>query len=192
MSDRDPSDARAGLPLPAAHPAGTAGRTRPPHADEAGFAAFYRQFVPVLVGFLVWQGAPAAVAADLAQETMIEAYRQWDRIQHPKAWARRVASRALVRHVSRVEEDPAGTVPEPTALVPAPDALAEWENRHEILRLLALLPPRQRQVLAWSVDGHTPSEIAAELGVDPATVRASLLKARRAIARLLREREEES
>ncbi|MEV6949890.1 hypothetical protein AB0N07_50030 [Streptomyces sp. NPDC051172] len=36
----------------------------------AEFSAFYRSFVALLVGFLVWQGASAAIAAELAQETM--------------------------------------------------------------------------------------------------------------------------
>jgi RNA polymerase sigma-70 factor (ECF subfamily) len=191
VSEADPADAGADVRLPAPGETGGAGGPRSAPA-EGEFAGFYREFVPVLVGFLVWQGASAAVAADLAQETMIEAYRQWPRVQHPRAWTRRVASRSLVRHVARVEEAPVGTVPEAGALVRSPDELAEWENRHEILRLLACLPPRQRQVLAWSVDGHTPAEIAEELGIDPATVRANLLKARRTVARLMRTGEEDS
>jgi RNA polymerase sigma-70 factor (ECF subfamily) len=65
------------------------------------------------------------------------------------------------------------------------DALAEWESRQELLGLLLLLPPRQRQVLAWSVDGHTPTEIAEELSIGADAVRANLMKARRAIARAM-------
>lgn len=159
---------------------------------EDEFASFYRQFVPTLVGFLIWQGASACLAADLAQETMIKAYQGWSRIESPAAWARRVASRALVRHLSRVEEDPAARAPEADALVPQPDALAQWECGQEILGLLAVLPPRQRQVLAWSVDGYTPAEIAAELGIDSAAVRSNLLKARRSVAQRMKSSEEES
>lgn len=60
-----------------------------------------------------------------------------------------------------------------------------WEQRHEILRLLAGLPPRQRQVLAWTLDGYTPAEIAEVLAITPEAVRASLMKARRALAEYL-------
>jgi len=187
MSDQEPADTaglasapkRVGAADPTPH--GPAGRS--PREDE--FAAFYRGFVTRLVGFLIWQGSPACLAADLAQETMIQAWRQWETIEHPDAWARRVASRGLVRHFSRTEEDPVAQPPQPTSLAPNPDRLTEWENNQQILDLLAKLPPRQRQVLAWSVDGFSPTEIATELGITPETVRGNLLKARRSVARLM-------
>ncbi|MEV6976913.1 sigma-70 family RNA polymerase sigma factor [Kitasatospora sp. NPDC093806] len=166
--------------------------TRPPSPAE-GFDGFYRRFMPRLVGFLMWQGAPGSLAADIAQETMVKAYHDWWRIRSHEAWARRVASRELVRHFSRVLEDPVGDVPEESGpLLAHPDDLAELESRHELLDLLGTLPPRQRQVLAWSVDGYRPAEIAEELGIDPATVRANLMKARRAVAAHLASRGEDA
>jgi RNA polymerase sigma-70 factor (ECF subfamily) len=63
----------------------------PTHAAE--FSDFYRGFLPVLVAFLRWQGVPLVEAADVAQETMIQAYRRWATINDPGAWARRVATR---------------------------------------------------------------------------------------------------
>lgn len=64
-------------------------------AEVEDFSEFYRQFVPSLVAFLMWQGASLPDAADVAQETMIRAYRYWSTIDHPRAWARRVASRTM-------------------------------------------------------------------------------------------------
>jgi RNA polymerase sigma-70 factor (ECF subfamily) len=163
----------------------------PNSAEKEEFAAFYRRFTPKLVGFLMWQGAPAQLAADLTQEAMITAYRKWSEIRSPEAWIRKVASRELVRHFSRVEEAPVDQVPETAnPLVSCPDELAEWEGRQVLLKLLQALPSRQRQVLAWSVSGCTPSEIAEELGIESATVRANLLKARRAVARRMAAGEE--
>ncbi|WP_331719919.1 sigma-70 family RNA polymerase sigma factor [Streptomyces sp. NBC_00147] len=156
------------------------------------FPTFYRRFLPRLAAFLMWQGAPGDRAADLAQEAMIKAYNKWQDIRSPEAWTRRVASRELVRHFSRVEEEPVEQVPDTVAsLVPRPDELAEWECKHELLTLLKLLPPRQRQVLAWSVTGYTPSQIAEELGLTPETVRGNLSKARRSVASYIRARGEE-
>jgi RNA polymerase sigma-70 factor (ECF subfamily) len=57
-----------------------------------------------------------------------------------------------------------------------------WEQQHEVLRLLKHLPPRQRQVLAWTFDGYTPSEIAEELAINSEAVRSSLKLARRTLA----------
>ncbi|MEV5899931.1 sigma-70 family RNA polymerase sigma factor [Streptomyces sp. NPDC052127] len=137
------------------------------------------------MGFLVNQGA----SVHIAQDTMTAAYRRWEDIEHPRAWAHTVASRALVRKIAFAEEQPAEQVPEPTSLLARPDAIAEWD-RHDLLPVLRSLPPRQRQVLAWALAGFTPAEIAEHLGMTVEAVRASLYKARRTVAELLKEREE--
>lgn len=148
--------------------------------DES-FATFYKTFTPTLVAFLRWQGVPLRDAADLAQETMTQAYRNWLKIRHPKAWVRRVASRLWARRLAESIEDSVADVPEPILLREVTD-VTEWEQRHDVLQILDQLPSRQRQVLAWSLDGYTPSEIAEELRMTPEAVRASLYKARRALA----------
>ncbi|KIF79136.1 hypothetical protein QR77_24920 [Streptomyces sp. 150FB] len=155
------------------------------------FSSFYRATVPELIGFLINNGASLPVAADLAQDTMIKAYQRWTEIGHPRAWAHTVASRALGRRIADVREQPVDHVPEPTSLLPDPGAAAEWEVRHDVRPLLDSLPPRQRQIMAWTLNGWTPSEIADELSMNPEAVRASLKKARRAAAAYYREREGE-
>jgi RNA polymerase sigma factor (sigma-70 family) len=152
-----------------------------PPGTDGGFSAFYREFVTRLVAFLVWQGARLPDAADIAQDTMIKAFQRWATIDQPEAWARRVASRELVRRFARVVEDLCPEPPE-CSLLPSRTNVEAWEQRHEVLRLLALLPPRQRQVLAWNLDGYPPAEVAEELAITPEAVRASLMKARRALA----------
>jgi RNA polymerase sigma factor (sigma-70 family) len=155
------------------------------------FTAFYRAFAPTLIAFLRWQGVPLRDAADIAQETMIEAYRRWATIDHPSAWARRVASRMWARRLATLPGDPGGAaatgpppteVPEQTTGLLAITDVTAWEERHDVLLALEKLPPRQRQVLAWTLADYTPTEIAGELKMSPDAVRASLLKARRALA----------
>ncbi|MFJ8041293.1 RNA polymerase sigma factor [Kitasatospora sp. NPDC096147] len=162
---------------------------RPTDSTEE-FEDFYRNHFTRLVAFLMVQGAQLTLARDIAQETMIKAYRRWSEISRPAAWARTVSSRALIRHFSTVSEDPVETVPETRLLRLRPDELHLWEHRQDLLTLLDGLPPRQRQVLAWTLEGHTPSEIAEELRIDSAAVRASLLKARRATAAKITREEE--
>ncbi|BFP56771.1 MULTISPECIES: sigma-70 family RNA polymerase sigma factor [Streptomyces] len=157
---------------------------------DAEFASFYRAQLRPLVGFLINQGAGVRDAADIAQESMTDAYRRWGDIEYPKAWIHKAASRALVRKVAHVEEL-VEEVPEPTSLLPRPDAIAEWEVRHDALLILRSLPPRQRQVMAWTLNGFTPTDIADHLGLPAETVRANLKKARRAAAARLKEREED-
>lgn len=186
MDDHDPR--LAGAAIPRDRPGRSAAAPPPdppdPSDTDAAFSAFYREFVPILVAFLMWQGARLSDAADIAQDTMIKAYENWSTIRHPEAWARRVASRELVRRIARVPEDPCPDPPECPLLPPLTNVEA-WEQRHEILRLLDELPPRQRQVLAWTMDGYTPTAIAEELEITPEAVRSSLRKARRALAKHL-------
>ncbi|MET9444407.1 sigma factor-like helix-turn-helix DNA-binding protein [Streptomyces sp. NPDC006610] len=88
-------------------------------------------------------------------------------------------------------EEPVDEVPEPTSLLARPDAIAEWEATHDVLPVLRSLPPRQRQILAWTLAGFTPTDIAELLGLRAETVRANLMKARRSAAAYLTAREEE-
>lgn len=155
----------------------------PDGAAVAAFAAFYRAQTPALVRFLVWMGARLPDAADLAQDTMIEAFNNWQTIEHPRTWIRRVASRKYVRRLAGTEEPVDPLVGRP--LPPVPCDLTDWEQHHEIRYLQALLPPRQRQVMAWTCDGYQPHEIAAELGITAEAVRSSLRLARRKLAQQL-------
>ncbi|MEV6527622.1 sigma-70 family RNA polymerase sigma factor [Longispora sp. NPDC051575] len=157
---------------------------------DAAFSSYYRSFAPTLVAFLIWQGARLHDAAELAQETMIEAYRSWESIEHPRSWARRVASRKYGRMIARVEALPAELAEDQVPLLSVRCDVAEWEQRQDVLRRLARLPARQRQVMAWRLDGYEPAEIADELSMTPEAVRSSLLKARRAIQALLSGEEE--
>ena len=62
-------------------------------------------------------------------------------------------------------------------LAPGTD-LAALENHHYFLALLKNLPPRQRQVMAWTYDGATSTEIADTLKITTHAVRSNLYKAR--------------
>ncbi|MEU4098359.1 sigma-70 family RNA polymerase sigma factor [Streptomyces sp. NPDC026673] len=187
MSDHEPAD----YPMRPAPTSAPAAPGREHRRVEQEFTAFYCSTVKPLVGFLVNLGAPLPVAADIAQDTMLTAYRTWSAIRQPRAWAHSVASRALIRAIAEVREEPVDEVPEPTSLLPRPDAFAEWQARYDLLPLLRALPHRQRQVLAWSLSGFTPAETAEQLEIRPEAVRASLRKARLAIAQQLDIREEE-
>jgi RNA polymerase sigma factor (sigma-70 family) len=89
----------------------------------------------------------------------------------------------LVRLIACVEkQDLVGEAPERSALLAPLTNVEAWEQRHDVLRVLDYLPPRQRQVMAWALDGYTSLEIADELKITAEAVRASLKKARRTLA----------
>jgi RNA polymerase sigma factor (sigma-70 family) len=170
-------------PAPEARPTTPDSQPGTRMAAPEGYEVFYREFMARLVAFVVYHGASLNEAADIAQETMIDAYRSWPSIEYPQAWAKRVASRKYGRLITQVEPRAEGMAVSP--LLPAEFDVHEWEERHEVLRILAKLPLRQRQVMAWTYDGYTSAEIAVELSITVEAVRANLARARRALAELL-------
>lgn len=150
-------------------------------AIDLEFALFYRAELPRLVGFLMTHGARAATAADVAQESMIAAYRQWDRIDSPRAWIRTVASRTWWRRKERDQREiPRDDLARDSSLLSDEEA-ERVEADHAFLALIRSLPMEQRQVMAWTYDGYLPNEIAVLLGKNPATVRSTLRAARAAL-----------
>ncbi|WP_082403487.1 RNA polymerase sigma factor [Saccharothrix sp. NRRL B-16348] len=153
--------------------------TGEPSGRDAEFTAFYRAWTKPLVGFLVLQGASVVLAADLAQDAMAAIYRRWSEVEHPRAWVFKTASRALIRAVTTVRETPTAEPSEPSPLLRRPVTdIEKWEQQHEIVELVRRLPPRQRQVMAWTLYGHTPKEIAEQLGLSSEAVRSNLHHAR--------------
>jgi RNA polymerase sigma factor (sigma-70 family) len=161
-------------------PARTTPRLRAGSESTDEFAAFYRKNFKPLAAFVLMHGASLVEAADIVQDTMIEAYRSWDRIDHHRGWAYRVASKTFGRRRFAAAEDLVAVPPEPAP--PLCGDIENWEQQQDLLTALAVLPPRQQQVMAWTLSGFRPAEIADELGVTPEAVRSSLVKARQALS----------
>jgi len=149
---------------------------RPDTAED--FAVCYRREMPGLVWFVMSLGASAEEAADAAQSAFAAAFTVWETIRYPAAWLRRVAQRAYYRQAAS-REIPVETAPDRPGPLSVTGAVEFRDEAREVLAALAELPARQRQVMAWYVDGFSPAEIARQLGIDPAAVRQSLAKARK-------------
>jgi RNA polymerase sigma-70 factor (ECF subfamily) len=76
-------------------------------------------------------------------------------------------------------------------VLPHAEEAEAWLQKEQIIEVLRALPPRQRQVLALTIDSWTPAEIAELLGIPPSAVRSNLMKARRNAAEYLRRIREE-
>ena len=100
---------------------------------------------------------------------------------------RTYASREYFRRIAACHDESAAQVPGPPLEpgIAADEAALLSPEQARILELLRLLPHRQRQVMAWTYDGYTPTEIATFLNLDSGTVRASLHKARETLKHLL-------
>jgi RNA polymerase sigma-70 factor (ECF subfamily) len=65
--------------------------------------------------------------------------------------------------------------------------LEDLEQRHHILSLVRKLPPKQAQVMALTLDGATPAEIAVTLRCTSDQVRSNLRLARRKLVALMQD-----
>ena len=151
------------------------------------FEHFYLEEYPRVVDLAYALSGSRAGAEDIAQEALLRAYRDWDRVgsyEHQAAWVRRVAvnlassglhrrlveARALTRLAARRE--PALEV------LPASDA-GFW-------RAVRALPQRQAQAVAlYYLEDLSIQQTARILDCAEGTVKAHLAKARRTLARRL-------
>ncbi len=165
-------------PEAGALPAGSGG------LGDGGFAEFFRGEHKKLIRFVIAIGASGDEAAEIAQVTFVKAFESWDAIRAPRAWIRRVAVNELTaaRRAAR-RETPQARLPETPVPVSAALAAELTDEARQVLAALQALPPGQRQVMAWIIDGFGAAEIARELGVSPESVRQSSAKARKNLGR---------
>lgn len=153
---------------------------------EAAYAAVFRErFIP-LVGFLIKAGASRHDAEDAAQNALEQLAVDWDGVRLPTPWLRKTAHRMWLKAVHRIRPD------ELTDRIPdhsATDHSADVSEKIAMVQLLRRLPLLQRTVVAFDIDGCTPSETAEALGVPAVNVRQNLRRARRNLERLLEEDE---
>ena len=157
-------------------------------AGKASFEAVYRAERSKLVRYLMSMGVGQHQADDAVQAAFARACDRWDTIRQPRAWLYKVALREFCRVQSGQarREIPAGDALPEAAAEPDAGYLVVLNEEEELVRAaLATLPDRQRQVMALTIAGFSPAEIAGELCCDPAAVRQNQVRARDNLARQL-------
>jgi RNA polymerase sigma factor (sigma-70 family) len=148
------------------------------------FDAFYRSEFSRMVTIAFALSGSRLAAEDLAQDAMIAAHRQWDRVgalDRPGAWTRRVViNNAASLYQRRMAELRAvvrlgpvrGSLPQPL----------DAESEH-LWREVRRLPHRQAQAVAlFYVDDMAVATIAEVMECTEGTVKVHLHKARRTLA----------
>jgi RNA polymerase sigma-70 factor (ECF subfamily) len=156
------------------------------------FATYVLPEVEVLLRVASSLTAQPADAEDLAQETLLRAYRAVDRFdgRHPRAWLLTIMRRAEVSRQRQRQRRP-HLLDDPDTdldrLVPAPDATPEelvvdLTFDEVVDTVFAGLPLRDQQVVQLvHVDGLSYAEAAQLLGVPKGTVMSRLHRARKRI-----------
>lgn len=168
--------------------------TRPPTeamTEDSEVKRFEEMIVPEMP-FLVRvsrsMSRSAAEADDLAQDTLVKAFRAMDRFdgKHPRAWLARIARNTAINRDQRNREfltsDDLGVVepePDPSRLDDPADVVAAGEVDDVLRRALDGLTPAFRVVVQLvDVEGMSYQEAADALDVPIGTIMSRLHRAR--------------
>lgn len=158
--------------------------------DEDTFRAFYDRTARGLWAYLARLTGDRQQADDLLQETYYRFLRAGSRYEsetHRRNSLYRIATN-LARDSRRrsLVRGPSILTGEDVERLPAGDHAGEAERSAEITRALSRLKPRERAML-WLAyaEGASHQEIAAVLGLRPASLKAMLFRARGKLAALL-------
>jgi RNA polymerase sigma-70 factor (ECF subfamily) len=134
-------------------------------------------------------------AEDLTQETLLRAWRQRGRLRDQGAlrvWLFRITVNLWNDELRRGRLQVAAAGPlsgDEAAPAPSPEKLAAGrEELERALRVLAELPPRQREVLYLSTcEGLSSADVAEVLGISTDAAKANLALARKKVRQQLPE-----
>src|SRR5579884_1749422 len=145
-----------------------------------------------LVRFCACYTCDADAAEDLAQQTLLEAWRRQDQLRDPAArepWLLAIARNACLMWGRRRGREMAPWADGDTAdLLSDPASDAEWGEVADLLdRAMRHLPAETRRVLTERyLEDRSQAMIAAGMGVSEGAVEARLTRGRDALRRLLR------
>jgi len=171
---------------------GAAVMTAPNVSDERAFIEqLFAQHHSEIYGYLVRMLRDEELAADLAQETFVKAYRALDTLEdrdRARAWLFQIAGRTaldelrrrrLIRFVPWTGESRG-------VAISAEDAALRGHLSGEMARALERVPDRQRSALILAeLHEMTGLELAAALGVSHEAARALLTRARESLRQAL-------
>jgi RNA polymerase sigma-70 factor (ECF subfamily) len=151
-------------------------------ADPAAFRELYQTYGPRVKAYMMRQGADAATAEDLAQETLFTVWRRASLYVAEKgsaaAWIFAIARNVRIDRLRREmpwQELPEDRIEQPSSEPQPDEAASENERQARVRAALAQLPPDQHDVVALSyLDGLSHGEIAARLDLPLGTVKSRM------------------
>jgi len=166
-----------------------ASRTSEPAMDNDAFAGFYQRSAPGLHAYLARVSGNTTLAEDLMQESYLRflcaTWPEGGEV-NCRRYLFRIATNLLRDHWRRPRTACIDDVPE--RLLTSADATSSVHAQASLDPAMARMRPRDRQLL-WlaHAEGYSHREIAEITGLGAASVRLLLFRARRKMARMLRE-----
>jgi RNA polymerase sigma-70 factor (ECF subfamily) len=157
--------------------------------DRDAFRALFQSLAPAVKGMLMRQGADAATAEELAQETLLSVWRK-ARYFAPERGAATTWVFTIARNlrIDRLRREPAwqeltDEQDENVSEEPRPDeALASRQIQERVAAVLSEIPADQSTLVRLAYqEGLSHSQIAARLGVPLGTVKTRMNSAYRKI-----------
>jgi RNA polymerase sigma-70 factor (ECF subfamily) len=154
------------------------------------FNAFYHAERIPLVRFVMLLGADPDTAEDAVQTAFTRAFPVWRTIRFPQAWLRKAAQNEYFMHCRAAARETSldaapGRADRPAGISAALALEQQADTRQFLAGGIAGLPPKQRQVMAWTWDGFSDTEIAEQLGDSEAAVRMNRSRAMKNLRRSL-------
>lgn len=164
-------------------------------ADAEAFRHLFEAYAPRVKSYMMRQGADAATAEELAQETMLAVWRKAALYSVEKGsattWIFTIARNLRIDRLRRQlvwQALPDGHEDEPDDGPLPEQVVAEREAGKRVQAALAGLPPDQLEVVTLAyIEGYSHSEIAERLGLPLGTVKSRM---RLAYAKLRAEMED--
>ncbi|HXX60083.1 MAG TPA: sigma-70 family RNA polymerase sigma factor [Candidatus Sulfotelmatobacter sp.] len=164
-------------------------------ADRATARAFVEQLFRLhqaeIYAYLAHMMRDPEVAADLAQETFVKAYRAFDSLEdpaHARAWLYQIAGRTALDELRRrrIVRFVPWTGESRGVAVSAEETVLQRRLSGDLERALAAIPARQRQaILLAELHELSGVELAQALGISHVAARALLTRARESLRQAL-------
>ena len=161
--------------------------------DPAAFEALIQKYQQMIHALTYRMTGSLADCKDLAQETFVRAYRQWDSFQGDakfSSWLYRIAVNACLdwrRRESRRQQMLNDWAEGDACSSPSNGLAGNQDERIALVQAaLMKLPEKQRAAIVLTVYGdHSHAEAAKSLGCTEATVSWRVFSARRKLKKLL-------
>ncbi len=152
------------------------------NGDVEAFWSLFQTYAPRVKSYMLRQGADAATAEELAQETLLAVWRKAALYSDEKGSATTwIFTIARNLRIDRLRKEVAWlplpeNKDEQPSLDPTPDEeVSERERSERVRQVLAQLPADQSEVVALAfLEGLSHSEIATRLGLPLGTVKSRM------------------